>query len=420
MEVMSWIERGSAIQRFAHQHVGRSALVAASLLALIILIGPRLVLGPRVNVEGVVQRNFVQTVVASGRVAAPHRVSIGTQIVGTVLHVPVTEGQTVAGGALLIELESAELRAAVSQADLQVRQAQAKLRQLQEVQAPVAEQTLREAQANDNAATQALTRNRDLYAKGFIGRAALDEAERATQVSQAQVRSAQRQLDSAQPAGSDTAAARAALAQAQAGADVARARLRYALIKAPTAGTLIARDVEPGDVVQPGKELMQLAPDGEIQLVLQIDEKNLRLLKVGQRALASADAYAQQRFPAELVYINPGVNAQRGSVEVKLRVPQAPDYLMEDMTVSVDIAVAERANAILVPADALHDASGASPAVYKIEGGKAHRTPVQLGVCGNGYCEVLRGLRAGDLVVPASITALKDGMRLRSTSAKSQ
>src|SRR5664279_1824756 len=133
MDLMSWVEPCSTLWRFARQHAGRLVLLTAALLA-VILVAPRLVLGPKVPVEGVVQRDFVQTVVASGRVAAPHRVGVGTQIVGTVLRVPVKEGQSVAAGTLLIELESAELRAAVSQADLQVRQAQVKVRQLQEVQ----------------------------------------------------------------------------------------------------------------------------------------------------------------------------------------------------------------------------------------------------------------------------------------------
>src|SRR4029079_10268914 len=118
--------------------------------------------------------------------------------------------------------------------------------------------------------------------------------------------------------GSDYALAEAAFVQAQASAQAARARAGYATIAAPADGTLIARAVEVGDVVQPGKVLMTLSPAGRAQLVVDIDEKNLRLLAIGQKALASADAYPQQRFAAELVYINPGVNAQTGAVEVKL------------------------------------------------------------------------------------------------------
>jgi HlyD family secretion protein len=412
---MPWTDRLTGTLAMARRHAGVGALLLAVLL-LAVLAGPRLLLGPEVPVLTVVQRDFVQTVVASGRVETPHRVELGAQITGTVLRVPVREGQDVAAGAVLVELESAEWRAAAKQADLAVQQARARLRQLREVQAPVAEQALRQAQANHDAARQALERNRDLFTKGFIGQAALDEAQRAEQVAQAQVLTAQQQLASARPAGSDAAMAETALAQAQAGAQVARAKLGYATVSAPVAGTLITRNVEPGDVVQPGKVLMVLSPAGETQLVVQIDEKNLSLLRVGQPALASADAYAAQRFAAELEYINPGVDAQRGAVEVKLRVPAPPTYLRQDMTVSVDIEVARRANAVLVPGDALHDADTASPWVLQVDGRRLRRQPVKLGLRSSGLAEVLEGLRAGDQVTPAAgpaVILLQDGSRIR-------
>ncbi len=412
---MSWTDHLTRTLAMARRHVGVGALVLAVLL-LAALAGPRLLLGPEVPVLTVVQRDFVQTVVASGRVETPHRVELGAQITGTVLRVPVREGQDVAAGAVLIELESAEWHAAAKQADLAVQQARARLRQLREVQAPVAEQALRQAQANHDAARQALDRNRDLFARGFIGQAALDEAQRAEQVAQAQVLTAQQQFASARPAGSDAAIAETALAQAQAGAQFARAKLAYATVSAPVAGTLITRNVEPGDVVQPGKVLMVLSPAGETQLVVQIDEKNLRLLREGLPALASADAYAAQRFAAELVYINPGVDAQRGAVEVKLRVPSPPAYLRQDMTVSVDIEVARLANAVLVPGDALHDADTESPWVLKLDGCCVRRQAVKLGMRSSGLAEVLEGLRAGDRVTPAAgpaVILLQDGTRVR-------
>ena len=405
-----------ALPALARRHTGKLLLlVAATVLA--VLLGPRWLQGPQVQVDTVVQRDFVQSVVASGRVETPHRVDLGAQITGTVLRVPAAEGQAVAAGTLLIELESTEQRAAVRQAELAVLQARARLRQLREVQGPLAEQSLGQARANHAAARQALQRNRDLLAQGFIGQAALDETLRAEQVAAAQLRSAEQQLAAARPDGSDAALAEAVLAQAQAGVDAATARLRYAAIVAPVAGTLITRNVEPGDVVQPGKVLMVLSPTsptGDTQLVVQIDEKNLGLLKLGQPALVSADAFPAQRFPAELVYINPSVDAQRGAVEVKLRVAAPPATLRQDMTVSIDIEVARRAAAVLVPADALRQADTARPWVLKVDGGHARRQAVTLGLRSGGLAEVLDGLRPGDRVVPAvTVPAVLDGERIR-------
>ncbi|MBC5781801.1 efflux RND transporter periplasmic adaptor subunit [Ramlibacter sp. USB13] len=391
-------------------------LAAVLVLAVAALAAPRMLRGPKVAVLQVVQRDFVQTVVASGRVETPHRADVGVQVTGTVVAVPVAQGQTVPAGALLIELESTEARAAVSQAELAVKQAAARVRQVREVDAPNAEQAVRQAQANHEVAERTLKRNRELIAREFIGQAALDDSERAASVAQSILRTAQQQLASARPGGSNAVSADAALAQARAAAEAARARLRYTRVLAPAAGTLIARNVERGDVVQPGKPLMVLSPSGAAQLVVQIDEKNLKLLAVGQDALASADAYADQRFAAKLAYINPGIDAQRGSVEVKLDVPQPPDYLRQDMTVSVDIEVARRPAAVLVPTEAVRGIDSPAPWLLKVEDGHARRQPVKLGLRSRGWCEVLSGASAGDAVLPATGPAalqVAEGARVR-------
>jgi len=379
--------------------------------------GPTLLLGPRVPVVAIERREFVQTVVASGHVEAPHRVEIGAQIIGVVAEVPVAEGQSVTAGQPLVQLDGAELKAAVQQADAAVQQALARVRQLREVQQPMAQQSVRQAQVTlDNARAQ-WQRQQDLFNQGFIGQAVLDDARKGVDMAEAQWRSAQSQLESAAPSGSDSAVAETALALARASAEVAKARLGNTTLAAPADGVLISRSVERGDVVQPGKVLMVLSPAGATELVVQIDEKNLALLARGQAAQASADAYADSRFAAVLNYINPGIDAQRGSVEVKLRVLSPPAYLRQDMTVSVDIEVARRPAALLVPTDAVHDVAGKNPWVLKVEGRHAVRQPVTLGVRGAGVSEVLQGLELGDRIVPGAVPAVGDGGRLRAVLA---
>lgn len=187
-------------------------------------------------------------------------------------------------------------------------------------------------------------------------------------------------------------------------------------MQAPAAGTLIARNVEPGDAVQAGKVLMVLSPEGETHVVVQIDEKHLNLLKLGQTASVSSDAYPDQRFTAELMYINPGVDAQRGSVEVKLRVTQPPAYVRQDMTVSVDIEVAKRSQAVLVPTEAVHNLDSTEPWVLKVVHGKTVRTPIRLGLRSQGMCEVLEGLAVNDQVLATAALPVNDKTRVRPVS----
>ncbi len=373
-------------------------------------------MGPQVQTEAVQRRDLLQTVVASGRVETPHRVDIGAQITGTVARVPVAEGQVVKAGDVLIELGSTELQSAKRQAELAVVQAQGRLRQLNDVQGPVVQQTLRQAQASLDTARASWQRNLALFEQGFIGQAALDESRKALALADAQALAAQKQRASTQAGGAEHSLAVGAVAEAQANAEVVSAKARYAIIKAPVSGQLIGRSVEEGDVVQAGKVLMTLSPEGSTQLVVQIDEKNLRLIALGQQALASADAYPQQKFKAQVAYINPGINAQTGSVEVKLDVLEPVHTLRQDMTVSVDMEVARKPQALALQVGHVNDLNGPSPWVWLRDAGHAVRRPVRLGLRGGAWVEVLDGLREGDTVIalPNGLpNALREGQRVR-------
>lgn len=385
-------------------------LLVAALIAIIFV---RMMQGPGIDAHVVTRSDIVQTIVASGRVETPLRVNIGSQITGTVASVPVLEGQSVTGGQVLVTLESSEAEAAVEQARAAVAQAQTRLRQLQEVGLPVAQQGLRQAQINRQNSLRQYERTKELRSKGFVGQAQFDDAQRNLDLAESQLRTAELQVRANSRGGSEVLMAKTALDQAQAGLRMALAKRAYMTIKAPVDGTLIARDVETGDVVQPGHKLMVLSPAGRTQLVVQIDEKNLAYLRLGQQALGSADAFPDQRFRAEVRYINPAVDPQRGSVEVKLDVPEPPDYLRQDMTVSVDIEVARRTAAIVAPLAAIRDSADGSPWVMKVVNGRARKQAVTLGARGRRVVEVVAGLQPGELLIPATTPNISEGQSVR-------
>ena len=389
-----------------------AALALAAVLA-IGFAGRNLILGTPVEARRVERGDLTQTVVASGRIITPQRVSIGAVITGRVLRIPVDEGQTVKRGDVLIVIDDKDVRATLEQTRAALAQAETRLRQLREVVLPAAEQSRIQAEATALNARQQFERNRDLRAKGFVSQSTLDDAQRAVDVADSQLRAARLQEQTNSPTGSDYHLALTQLEQARANERLAAARLEQTVVSAPVDGTLIARNVEPGDVVQPGKDLMVLAPAGEIQIDVQIDEKNLGQLRLGQKALASADAFPRERFAAELFYINPGIDALRGSVEVKLRVPDPPQYLRQDMTVSVDIIVDRRADTVIVASDAVHDAAGTQPWVLAIEGRRAVRRPVKVGLRGEGRIELLEGAAPGDVLISAAELAVRPGRRVR-------
>ena len=392
--------------------IKRAAIVALAAVAAI-FIARNWLFGAPIDAYEAVRGDLVQTVVASGRIITPRRVSIGVVITGRVARIPVQEGQRVRAGDVLIELEGNDERANVAQAHANVAQAEAKLRQIREVALPAAEQSLVQAQANALQARQQFDRNKALQEKGFVGQAALDDSRRNLDVTDSQLRAARLQVETNSVRGSDYLLAQTALVQARAGLQIATARLDQVVIHAPVAGVLITRSVEPGNVVQPGRELMALAPDGETQIDVLIDEKNLAQLQLGQKAIASADAFPAKRFEAELTYINPGIDPLRGAVEVKLRVREPPDFLRQDMTVSVDIEVARRAGVVSVPLDAVRDLATPQPWVLVVKDGRAQKAAIKTGLRGDGRIEISSGVAAGDHLVPASNPFIAAGQRVR-------
>jgi len=318
----------------------------------------------------------------------------------------------VRAGQVLARLRDDELRAANEQALRSVEEAQARIAQLREVALPVAEQGLLQAQANLAQAQAEFERVKTLADAGFYNRSRLDEARRALDAAQAAREAAAAQARGNRPEGAEFHLAEARLAQAHAALAVASAKRANTVIRAPAAGVVVKKWVENGDVVTQGKLLFDLATDGETQIVLQVDEKNLGRLRVGQAASVLADAYPGQPFAAEIFYIAPAVDAEKGSVEVKLRVAAPPAFVKPDMTVSVEIKVGERPRALSLPAAAVREATSAHPWVMLIDAGRATRRPVTLGLRGTGVVEIAAGLDEGEAVIASgSRVAVGDKVR---------
>jgi HlyD family secretion protein len=120
---------------------------------------------------------------------------------------------------------------------------------------------------------------------------------------------------------------------------------------------------------------------------------------VGQTADCAADAFVDRPFTATVKEISPLVDRNRGTVEVRLSVPEPPAFLRSDMTVSVEITTGEKKNALVVPLQAVRDLATKNPFVLTINSGVAEKTAVTLGARGSEVVEVLSGLADGAVVV---------------------
>jgi len=354
--------------------------------------------GPVVSAYGTELRPLVQKVVATGRVVANSRVQVGSEITGVVVDRRVREGDRVSPGDILVVLRSEEFEA-------RVREAQAALDQLRRSRRPQALAALREANVRVTQAQREAQRRAELLRARAVSREVKEQADQLLATAQVAAQRAQLEADALAPGQSEEKMLQQRLA-------AAKAALGRTILRSEVSGTVLTRAVEPGDQVQPGRVLLEIASSGDTEILVPVDEKNLGVLKVGQTAQVVADAYPNQPFEAVLTFIAPGIDSQRGTVDVRLRANPEPDFLLEDMTVSVNILTASRDEALVVPNDALNRVTGDDAFVWRARAGKAEQVAVRLGLRGLVMREMLSGLERGDQVLTG--TLFRPGRSVRS------
>jgi len=354
--------------------------------------------GPQVTGYTLKPMPLVQSVVATGQVITVSRAQVGSEVTGVVLERRVKEGDRVKPGDLLVVLKSDELAA-------QVRQAEVALNELATNRRPQASAELASAKAQLEQASREATRRRNAEA-GILSAEEIEQAVEAERVARNNYETVRLKAAALAPGQVEEASLREQLS-------VAQAQLAKTKIRATVAGTVLTRDVEPGDLVQPGRTLFTIAMDGNTEIRVPLDERNLSRLALSQKATAIADAYPDKPFPARINFIAPSIDPQRGTVEVRLSVDPVPDFLRQDMTVSVNVETGRRDRTLAIPNDALGKVQGDQATVLLVRDSKIQRQKVKLGLRGLAMSEVISGLKVGDQVLSDATSTLKDGTRVR-------
>ncbi|MGQ9375417.1 efflux RND transporter periplasmic adaptor subunit [Acinetobacter tandoii] len=360
--------------------------------------------GPLLPSYEVVSSPLIQTVVASGRVEKVSRTQIGSEITGVVLERMVQEGDRVSRGDVLLVLKSDEISA-------QVRQAEAELKELATTRRPQAEVDLANAKVQLEQAQREALRRRNTEL-GILSAEEREKSIEAERLARNNLESARLKVASLAPDKVEETKLRERLAALQ-------AQLAKTKIRAEVSGIILTRNVEPGDLVQPSQTLFTIALDGATEIRVPFDERNLPLLALQQKAAVIADAYPDQPFPAHINFIAPSIDAQRGTVDVRLTVDPVPDFLRQDMTVSVNVETNKRERTLVIPNDALSSISGNKAMVILVRRDrKIQRHPITLGLRGLVMSEVVAGLKEGDHVLTDAESVLKDGTRVRIEQTK--
>jgi len=355
--------------------------------------------GPELVMYQIQNQSLVQTVVATGRVSSASRAQVGAQITGVIVERRVREGDEVQAGEVLAVLRADDLLAHVGEA-------QAELDVMRQSSKPQADAALMSAKAQYEQTSRELKRRQDLLKRKLIANEALELAEEQNVVALAALEQAKLAAEALTAGNPSEVAASERLA-------AARAVLDKTVVRAQVSGTVLTRNAEPGDVVQPGRVLFEIARDGQVELLVPVDERNLSVLRLGQQALCVTDAFPDRPFPATVSFIAPAVDPQRGSVDIRLQLESVPDFLRQDMTVTVNVETGRRDKALVVPNDALEGVNVQKAQVWRFNDGRVQRVQVALGLRGLAMTEVISGLASGDWIVTNADASLVDGGRVR-------
>lgn len=371
-------------------------LLLLPVLVLIVLYAWRQLQGPVVPVVVATEQALVQQVVASGEVRSDSLVRIGSEITGVVKTRPVREGDRVAAGDLLLELHDAEQQA-------RVQEAAAVLDQLVGTRRAQAATALQEAGQALLQIEQELARREALFERGQLSEEQVGQARTAAATARAARDQATLQMQSLAADGAEEQQARQRL-------QAARAALARTRITAPVTGVVQTRGVEPGDLVQPGMLLLELAREQSLKIVVPVDEKNMAALAPGQSASVIADAFPERVVAARVSFLAPAVDPARGTLAVDLELLEPADFLRQGMTVSASIETGRRDAAVLLPNDTLFDVVGDAALVQLVRDGRVVEATVTLGLRGAVASEIVAGLEPGALVLS---TRLAPGQRVQ-------
>lgn len=304
-----------------------------------------------VEVAPVEVTTIVEELQAVGTLTPDEAVIVAPEIAGRIERIAFREGQKVAAGDVLVELDKAILRAEL-----------AKFR---------SDLTL--ARANHE-------RMVTLSREGMAARQARDEA-------------------------------LAALRSAEAGLALAEARLEKTTIRAPLSGVVGLRSVSVGAYVTPGQAIVELADIDPIKLDFRVPELALSELRTGQPIRVMVDARPGRTFEGTIYAIDPLVEVAGRAIRLRARIPNPDGELAPGLFARVDVVVGRRESAIVVSESAVFS-RGQKRFVYRVVDGHAVLTEVVLGRRRPGRVEILGGLGDDDAVVHAGQQQLRDGARV--------
>jgi membrane fusion protein, multidrug efflux system len=364
--------------------------------------------GPAVQtVTTPVSRMSVQREVdLSGTLVSPEQARISSEVAGIVREVRVQLGTEVRAGDVIARLEPRELQLALDRAESALRQVEAQLGidRGQDKAPPADDQiaSVRQATANRDEARNAFERAQLLSTRGLLTQADRDSTETRLKVAEANYQATLDEIHSL----------KASLQDRRASYELAQKKVADAVIRAPVAGSISERLIQPGEFIRENTPVATIVQVNPLKLKSAIQEKHASLIRPGQTVDFNVEAFLNRKFEGRIAYVSPAVDQATRTFAVEALVDNPDRQLKPGFFAKGVVLTKVDENVIAAPDDAISTLAGVST-VFVIEGTKARAQQVTLGARQDKLVEITSGLKGDEALATSNLSQLATGVTVQ-------
>ncbi|MBD2609309.1 efflux RND transporter periplasmic adaptor subunit [Scytonema hofmannii FACHB-248] len=353
-------------------------------------------------------------------------VSLRSQVEGRLLALNVDIGNAVKGGQVIGQLDDALLLTALKQAEAELAARKSEVArartQVANARAEVEQARLQVVQAQADS-----QRQQKLLKEGAIALQSAEQSQTQARTAAQALRAATEQVRTEEQA---VAAAQGRVVAQQALVAEAKERRSYAKLTAPIAGVITEKVTEPGNLLQPGNEVLKIGDFSRVKVIVQVSELELGKIQLGQSVQVSLDAFPNQKYTGKVIRISPAADITARLIPVEVEIPNTDGKIGSGLLARVNFqstaqqrvvipqtAIQQRSNGVSSPSPTNRETPNRNGIVYVINNtdGKPKVTSksVTLGERADSKIEILSGLQPGESYVVRSGKSLKDGEDVR-------
>ena len=315
-----------------------------------------------------------------GNLIGLQTVDIAPRTGGRLLSVNVQLGDAVRRGQVLAKVEDREIVE-------QVRAAEAS----QEV----AKATIRQREADLKVAELNFERSKNLFSRQLLAKQALDDAESRYLAAVAQFDLSKAQLN-----------------QNEARLQELRINLQHTSVTSPVDGFVGKRSVDPGAMVNTNTAIASVVDISRLKLVVNVVEKDLRMVTAGDVGIVEVDAYPGEKFNGRIARVAPVLDPATRTASIEIEIPNPGYRLKPGMYARISLTVEERKNTLVAPKNAVIDFESKRGVWVPNADRRAQFVPVTLGIESPDQVEILGGLKEGDRFVTTGAAAVRNNDQL--------